>query len=259
MIPAETQALLHRMLFHASSDYSAERDEAIKHYKFEIANRHLWQSSIHLQGATKIYREYFAKFVRTVWEKIEKTLEAIGFEPDKNAAADLYSLMKTALTPIMERDNKTFSKSFAGTFSPHPQLHANRNAELFRLETQVAIFVKKLHAMNTNPKAQGGNQTINYYLQGNNPRVNINSHDESHNVVVSEGQLFAKLHEAISSAEVESDLKKRLLEKIEEGKTLQQKPGLLKGWFADFMALASDCITVVQPFVPALAALIAKH
>jgi hypothetical protein len=258
MIPAETQALLQRIISHAYSDYCAERNEAVREYHFKMARQRLINSSAFSQGGIKIYRDSFAKFVRNMWALIEKTLEEIGYDPDEKAEVDLYNLLQKALIPLRDLDDRSFAGSFANRSNPKPNLHANRTAQLARLETQITIFVKKIRAMKTNPKMQSGNQ-INYYLQGPNSRVNIHSQDNSHNVVINEGELFTKLREAIESAEVDGNLKKQLLDKVEEGKALQQQHGLLKGWFGDFMALASDCITVVQPFVPALAALIAQH
>jgi len=258
MIAPETQTLLHRIVSESYSDHSREREEAITQHKFKMANQGLFHSSINIQGAAKIYREHFSAFVRNTWVSIEKALEEIGFEPNENSESELHTFVCQAINPFVDRENQSLARMFSQPMIPVPKLDAAFADGLRRVQTSITIFVKKIGTMNAKAKFQGGSQ-INYYLQGDNPRVNINSHDQSHNVVISEGQLFTKLREAISSAEVEADLKNRLLEKIEEGKVIQAKSGLLKGWFGDFMALAADCITVVQPFVPALAELIARH
>jgi hypothetical protein len=97
-----------------------------------------------------------------------------------------------------------------------------------------------------------------YNVHGPNARFNSQSVDQSHNVVrVEEGELFQKLKEAIQAASASSTEREQLLQAVDEMNAHAGKSSF-GAKFQRFMALASNCMTVVTPFLPALANLAAS-
>jgi hypothetical protein len=99
-----------------------------------------------------------------------------------------------------------------------------------------------------------------YNLSGPSSRVNIGSTDQSLNSIsISETQLFSKLREAVEAQIPDPSTKARILEEIGKGEGMQKKSPMFNNWFTRFLALTADCITVVQPFIPALAQLLSRQ
>jgi hypothetical protein len=97
-----------------------------------------------------------------------------------------------------------------------------------------------------------------YNVHGPNARINNQSIDQSHNLVgVGEDELFQKLKDVIQSAGVETSQRDLLLKSVDE---MHASAGqsTFASKFQSFIALAANCITVVTPFLPALANLAAS-
>jgi len=97
-----------------------------------------------------------------------------------------------------------------------------------------------------------------YNVHGPNARINNQSVDQSQNVVgVNEAELFEKLKEAIRASVAETTQQQQLLHAIEEMAANTGKATFSEK-FQQFMGFAANCMTVVTPFLPALAALAAS-
>jgi hypothetical protein len=114
------------------------------------------------------------------------------------------------------------------------------------------IQVRKVTAIPRNPMSQ----TIIYNLHGANARVNIQSHDQSTNVVnVSATDLFNELRKALSEKVQDEARRKELIRKVAELESTEGSPSYVEK-YKEFMAVAADHITVIAPFIPALAQLL---
>jgi hypothetical protein len=108
------------------------------------------------------------------------------------------------------------------------------------------------------PSPAPGSVTNIYNVHGPNARFNSQSVDQSHNVVrVDEGELFQRLKETIQTALANSTQREQLLQAVDEMSAHAGKSSF-GDKFQSFMALASNCMTVVTPFLPALANLAAS-
>lgn len=97
-----------------------------------------------------------------------------------------------------------------------------------------------------------------YNVHGPNARFNNQSVDQSHNVVgIGEDELFQKLREAIQAGSADSTQREQLLVAVDEMSAHAGKPSF-GDRFQSFMTLASNCMTVITPFLPALANLAAS-
>src|SRR5271157_2116483 len=102
------------------------------------------------------------------------------------------------------------------------------------------------------PQLIGANVTQNIHLHGHNPRINVNSTDNSVNIAsVSNDKTFVQMREATQSI---SDVPERekILSHIGELENARGSSGFLSA-YQTFMAVIADHMTVFAPFLPALA------
>ena len=94
---------------------------------------------------------------------------------------------------------------------------------------------------------------VAYNLIGSNARVNIQSSDSSTNVVsVESAVLFDDLRETIRESSLDSTVEQQLIQNVE---AMQSAVGTKKfaEHYGEFIAAAADHMTLVAPFLPALA------
>ena len=99
---------------------------------------------------------------------------------------------------------------------------------------------------------------IIYNVHGTHARININSKDSSINIVnVNTQELFSNLRETIRSAVMDSIESKALLSCVDTLETSQGTSNFIIA-YQNFIQTAANHITIVAPFLPALAQLLSK-
>lgn len=114
-----------------------------------------------------------------------------------------------------------------------------------------AHFQVKVRKKGLFDKGTGGNYTIN--VSGNNPRVNLGSTDNSVNTV-NDHRVFNNLRDSITRNVTEGSARNELLNAVdimENGKN--DKDSFLSG-YQRLISSAANHMTVIAPFLPALAA-----
>lgn len=99
------------------------------------------------------------------------------------------------------------------------------------------------------------NSSTVYNLTGNNPRVNIHSQDHSVNVLVNETNVFEELKVTIDKHVSNTDEKTKLLRQVDELKSTKNTTKFTET-YKEFITLASNHMTLIAPFIPALTALL---
>jgi hypothetical protein len=95
-------------------------------------------------------------------------------------------------------------------------------------------------------------QTIINNISGHNARVNIGSTDNSVNqTVVNSEKVFSELVEALRKNAAQDEARDRLLTLVEDMRSGASK-GTFKEKYQKFIAAASNHMTIVAPFLPAL-------
>lgn len=98
--------------------------------------------------------------------------------------------------------------------------------------------------------------TINYHLE-DNARVNVNSTDQSVNsVTVTQQQLFTTIRDTVTQ-QIAGEDQQTILAKLDELEHAQGTKSFSEK-FTVFLAVTADYITVLGPFMPALAELAKK-
>lgn len=106
------------------------------------------------------------------------------------------------------------------------------------------------------PKPITAPRSITYNLYGPNSRVNNQSTDHSHNVVgIDPTDLFKKVEEALSGTVADEAELGELKRQLTEMRAAQGQPTFTTT-YVRFMELAADHMTVLAPFLPALAQLL---
>lgn len=110
-------------------------------------------------------------------------------------------------------------------------------------------FQIKIRRKGSFPAGTGGHFTFN--VSGHNARVNIGSHDHSHNVVA-DNAVFGKLKDALRTKLPDSEERSRLLQLIEkmENKT-NDRVGFISA-YQTFISSAANHMTLIAPFLPTL-------
>ena len=257
MFPAETKVLMARVIVQLQPEHERNKGDAIRQLTFKMMNQGLGRSSAFDQAMVQLYCDSFKRFAENVWSEVKRVLEETGFDAYPNCEQDLIPLLNGALSPIQNSDSqKLASERHMSSKQPKTIFEFRSKLAVEKVETEARIFCAKLRSMKTS-KTQAPAQTNNFYLLGPNSRVNQGSTDNSVNIV-SEADLFPKLRLAIEAQISDVQAKERLLAMVDEGEKLPKRTDIYNSWFAKFLSLAADSIGVVQPFIPALAQLLAQ-
>jgi hypothetical protein len=100
-------------------------------------------------------------------------------------------------------------------------------------------------------KTESQNITI-FHLEGANSRVNMNSHDQSLNVVTTSGdQIFTSLRQKITSDVPAGDERDEILERLTQLEKTQNSPTFAQR-YTEFISVAANHMALIAPFIPAL-------
>jgi hypothetical protein len=97
-----------------------------------------------------------------------------------------------------------------------------------------------------------------YKITGNNNRINNQSTDSSTNVVnIETSTLFVKMKQAVNDGVTDREMRDRIQETIAAMETAAGQPSFVTQ-YNRFVAVAADHLTLLTPFLPALAQLMAS-
>ena len=100
--------------------------------------------------------------------------------------------------------------------------------------------------------------TTNYYVQGENARVNVNSTGHSVNVVMkSTEEFFGTIKQRIESGIPEGDERRKILESLTALQESHGKPTFAQR-YTEFIATAADYVTLLTPFIPQLTQMLGR-
>lgn len=101
----------------------------------------------------------------------------------------------------------------------------------------------------TFPSGAGGNYEI--YVSGPNARVNVNSHDQSHNTVITDNA-FVKLRSKITTDVSDAEERSLLLAAIDDMQSHVKDRSAFATAYQRFIASAANHMTLIAPFLPAI-------
>lgn len=155
-----------------------------------------------------------------------------------------------ATLPIEEGDTIERERP-GGIIDRYTVLDAGYHEKFYELPAGFQMKVRKQTGISQGPPRPSNN----YYLYGPNARVNNNSIDASMNISLEQTEpLFTDLRAELMQIADEAH-RERLLVHVDEMQATQGTDGFLRRYQA-FMQDAANHVTVVGPFLPALAQLI---
>jgi hypothetical protein len=107
----------------------------------------------------------------------------------------------------------------------------------------------KFRRKGTFPSGTKGNYEI--HVSGMNARVNVNSNDHSHNVIVADNA-FAELKYKIKSDVSDTEDRNRLLTAIEDMQKHRNDRAGFAAAYQKFITSAANHMTLIAPFLPAI-------
>jgi hypothetical protein len=137
--------------------------------------------------------------------------------------------------PVEEGDEITRQLP-SGVTERYEVLHVQHYSGLRGSGAHVELDVRKAGSRSRSERPA---QTV-YNITGNNPRVNVNSTDQSVNVVnTNSEELFDKLLKSVHEQAFASELRKQLAEVVEEMRKVQGTPEYTNA-YVRFMSIAAD-------------------
>ncbi len=100
--------------------------------------------------------------------------------------------------------------------------------------------------------------TTNYYVQGENARVNVNSTDHSVNIVMkSREEFFAAIRQRIESGVSDPEKKGKILNALAAMEESHGKPSFAQR-YTELIGTAADHLSLLTPFIPALTEMLSR-
>jgi hypothetical protein len=248
--------LKQKILAYADKGYSAAyhkslRETSIKvtNAKEALASRGHVSSSAVVQEVARIEGEHISTLVRAKANALLDGYELNGAEID-NFIELQASELRWDLIKAISRDQNLLPSRVPDRDTFERFLIANTDGIL----DTVACEIEQRKVIPKLRKPQPAVQN-SYHLHGNNSRVNIDSTDQSVNVVnLTSQELFVHLRQLLSEATA-GEIQGRILEKLDSLENAQNSPTFGQR-YAEFIAASADYMTLLSPFMPALAEIV---
>jgi hypothetical protein len=245
----------------AQTAYTAALDNIGRERQNNIAKMHnqLAARGVILSGATvtetaRITGEQIRAMAKARLDSILEGYELYGILVDDTMATDICFDIMGEVTQMIAKATK--ANVFPAGMPPnavavYPQaLEQHVGVSTAWVRTQIdrrRLMTKKESSPITN-----------YYVQGENARVNVNSNDHSVNVVTkSKEEFFATLHQRIESGVLDSEERQKILSSLTVLQESHGKPSFAQR-YTEFIATAANHVALLTPFIPALTEMLHK-
>ena len=230
-----------------------DREQKIAQMRSQLAARGILHSGYMISENARIDGEQIKAMIEARLDSILEGHELYGIAIDDHMAINICDEVIQGMNQLV---NNCKCPSFGGSTqsgleSQYPRMVAQTvglSANLVKTEIDRRRLMTKKES----------SPITNYYVQGENSRVNVNSADHSVNVVIeSKEEFFGSLQKKIEAGVTESDERRKILEALTVLRESHGKPSFAQH-YTDFMAAAANHITVIVPFIPALTEMLHK-
>jgi hypothetical protein len=245
-----------RILAYADKAYYAAHQRSLQETAIAIANAkeehalhgRLFSSSM-IHEVARIEAEHIKTCVFARTDALLNGYELNGAEID-NFIQIQASELRWNLVQAIGRDPHLLYPGTPNGDTLERLLVANTNGVVEAAECEI-------EQRKVNPKMRKPQPPVQntYHLHGHNSRVNIDSTDQSFNVVnISSQELFVQIRELLSK-NTTGEIQERILDKLAAMEKAQNQPSFAQR-FAEFIAQTADYVTLLSPFMPALAEMV---
>jgi hypothetical protein len=225
------------------------RDHELKRVQMRssLAARGVLMSGTMIHESARIDGEQIRAIVESRLDALLEGYDLYGIAIDDQMAVNICDEIVQGMNQLIYNCKcPTFNGSLpAGMDSQYPRLTAQAVGLSANL-VKTKIDRRRLMAKKTE-----GSTTI-YNVQGENARVNVNSHDHSVNVVTkSKEEFFTTLQQRIESGVPEGEERQKILNALTALQESHGKPAFAQR-YTDFIATAANHLVLLTPFIPAL-------
>jgi hypothetical protein len=201
-----------------------------------------------------VSNEHYRELAAAVWGAMLRVLNEAHVAPYPELAGDLKRKLEAYLAASANRIRSSMVAFSEGVGHPGPKETFDGICEEIRAKYSAEIQLHCHRAAVELKKQQGTHVAMNitYNLTGENPRVNINSTDYSINST-NAGPIFGHLVEAIRTGVPDQGLRNQLIGKTRDLESAIADKQRYLQLYKEFMAVVADHVTVIGPFIPALA------
>jgi hypothetical protein len=251
-MPDQNQAIQKARQF-ARTRYAGEIDQIIKQHRrmFGEMRAHLASRGLAVSGAmvsetARIHGEQIKALTLAQLDALLEGYELNGVTIDDQMAVDICDEIIHNMNNLIHSSQNA---PVAGMPGGTEQLYRQLLAQAVGVN---AAFVKtQIDRRRLMPKRTEGPITI-YNVQGDNARWNLNSTDQSANIVTkSSTEFFTTLRERIEAGVRDEIERKKILEAVAVLEDSNGKASFAQR-YTDFMAVAANHMTLLAPFIPAL-------
>lgn len=236
----------------ASNEILPKGQDEIAKMRANLAARGIAISGANIDGTARILGEQLRALAQAHLDAILEGYELHSVEITDQLAREICDQVIAAANTRLSGAGRSqrFQGMPAQASSVFPQL-LERHSGISGAWVKTQIDRRRL----TVTKNSG--QTTIYYLQGENPRVNLNSTDHSINVVTKPAEeIFGGIRQRIESEVPEGNKRRQILDAL----TAMQETGSTPSFaqrYTEFIAITADYVTLLTPFMPALAQMLA--
>jgi hypothetical protein len=229
-----------------------ESQEQIAQVRGQTAARGILVSGFTVQAIAKIHGARIKKMIQAKLDAFLEGYELYGVQLDDQLINNLINNLMDLRGLLAQQAGRVL-----------PVMTENAPANLHQAYSQM-VDTESLVSMNLlrvqverrrlMPKKGDDSQTrvTNvYHVTGEGARLNVNSTDNSINVIsTSKEEIFTAMKAEINSR-VSDDRQKEILERLSSLEQAQNSPDFVQRYF-DFVGAAANHMTVIAPFIPAL-------
>jgi hypothetical protein len=235
----------------ADTSYADALSKSKKDLEYQLAvqrnqfsARGILRSGIMLHATAQLYGKHIDDMTLA---KLEGLLE--GYElhkialDEQLAASTIQEVMNLSGALLVEAAQTVSDVDRGGIFTPEQFAEQVRIAsKVSRNSVTVLVERKRLK-----PK-----ETMNIYQVSGYGRVNVNSTDNSVNVItVSQAEIFAKLRHEITANISAGEEQKNILERVCVLEAAQNSPSFAER-YTELISVAANHMTLLAPFIPGL-------
>jgi hypothetical protein len=247
-----------KILDYAGKAYYAAHQKSLQETTVKIANA---KAQFSTRGAL-----FSSDMVREA-ARIEAEHISTCILAKTNALLDGYELNETEVDDFIKVQANELHWELVTTITRDPHLLPPRTPDGDILERLLVTFTNGIveeaecviEQRKVNPKMRKPQPPVQntYHLHGHNSRVNIDSKDQSVNVVnISNTKLFVQMRELFQKNTTGTE-QERILQKLDAMEKAQNQPSFGQR-YTEFIAETADYVTLLTPFMPALAEMVRK-
>jgi hypothetical protein len=232
----------------ALSRSTQELQDQLAVQRNQFGARGMLRSGNMMHATAKLYGKHIDDMVLAKLESAFEAYELYNVPIDEQLAANAIEEVLRLQSTLLINTTQTVTDVDRGGVSPREQFakQVQRECKVSRNSVTVIAERKRLK------RKEASAMNVVYQVSGYG-RLNVNSTDNSVNLItVSQEEMFAKLRHAITTQVLAGEEQTSILGRLSALEAAQNSPSFAQR-YAELISAAANHVTVLAPFLPALA------